>query len=85
MELHRAIKSGGINELVEKGGRGSTKSSFISLEVILLLLKHPDCPAVIMRKVGNTLRSSVYAQLQAGTAGEPQTIPTSPLSSARMV
>jgi PBSX family phage terminase large subunit len=48
---------------VEKGGRGSTKSSFISIEVILLLLKHPDCHAVVMRKVANTLRSSVYAQI----------------------
>lgn len=64
VESHRAVKAGGINELVEKGGRGSTKSSFISLELILLLLKHPDCHAVVMRKVGNTLRSSVYAQLQ---------------------
>lgn len=62
-EPHRAVKGGLINELVAQGGRGSTKSSFISVEVILLLLKHPDCHAVVMRKVGNTLRSSVYAQI----------------------
>ena len=62
-ESHHAVKSGSINELVEKGGRGSAKSSFISVEVILELLKHPDCHAVVMRKVGNTLRSSVYAQI----------------------
>ncbi|NLU24137.1 MAG: hypothetical protein GXW99_05355 [Clostridiales bacterium] len=46
---HRAIKNGAINDLVEKGGRGGTKSSFISVEIILLLLKHPDCHAVVMR------------------------------------
>lgn len=62
-ESHRAVKSGAINELVEKGGRGGAKSSFISIEVILLLLTHPECHAVVMRKVGNTLRSSVYAQI----------------------
>lgn len=62
-ESHQAVRSGGINELVEEGGRGSCKSSFLSLELILLLLKHPDCHAVVLRKVGNTLRSSVYAQI----------------------
>lgn len=62
-ESHRALKSGTITELVEKGGRGSCKSSFLSVELVLLLLKHPDCHAVVLRKVGNTLRSSVYAQI----------------------
>lgn len=62
-ESHRAVKSGAINELVEKGGRGGAKSSYISIEIILLMLQHPSCHAVVMRKVGNTLRSSVYAQI----------------------
>lgn len=61
---HKSIKSGSINELVEKGGRGGAKSSFISIEVILLLLRNPECHAVVMRKVANTLRSSVYAQIR---------------------
>ena len=60
---HRAVKLHEIAELVEKGGRGSAKSSFVSVEVILELLKHPECHAVVMRKVGNTLRTSVYAQI----------------------
>ena len=62
-DSHKAIKSGEINELVEKGGRGGAKSSFISVEVVLLMLKNPECHAVVMRKVGNTLRASVYAQI----------------------
>lgn len=63
VESHKAVKSGGITELVEKGGRGSTKSSFVSVEVLLCMLKHPECHAVVLRKVGNTLRTSVYAQI----------------------
>lgn len=64
VDAHKAIKAGEIDELVAKGGRGSAKSSFASIEVVLLLLKHPECHAVILRKVGNTLRASVYAQMQ---------------------
>ncbi len=62
-DSHRSVKVGDVNELVEKGGRGSAKSSYISVEVVLELLRHPECHAVVMRKVANTLRSSVYAQI----------------------
>lgn len=62
-DSHRAVKSGEINELVEKGGRGSCKSSYLSVELVLQLLQHPDCHGVVLRKVGNTLRASVYAQV----------------------
>lgn len=63
VESHRAVKSGEINELVEKGGRGGAKSSFISIEILLLLLKHPMIHACVFRRVGNTLRTTVYAQI----------------------
>lgn len=63
VESHRAIKSGKINEDVEKGGRGGAKSSFISVEIILLMLKNPQIHAAVFRKVGNTLRATVYAQI----------------------
>ena len=59
---HRAIKNG-CTELLEAGGRGSGKSSFLSIELILQLLKNPLCHAVVLRKVAATLRTSVYAQL----------------------
>ncbi|WP_455577330.1 PBSX family phage terminase large subunit [Anaerosinus sp.] len=49
-----------------KGGRGSTKSSFISTQIPLLLINNPMCHAVVLRKVGNTLRNSVYNQIQWG-------------------
>lgn len=62
-ESHKMLKDGKINELIEKGGRGSAKSSYISIEIVLQLLRHPDCHVVVLRRVGNTLRTSVYAQI----------------------
>ena len=44
------------------GGRGSLKSSAVSLLVPLLMYQHPECHALVLRKVGNTIRDSVYAQ-----------------------
>lgn len=44
------------------GGRGSLKSSTVSLLVPLLLVQHPETHALVLRKVGNTLRDSVFAQ-----------------------
>lgn len=61
-DVHRNIKAGKVTELVAKGGRGSCKSSYISLELVLLLLQTKNCHAAVFRKVGNTLRTSVYAQ-----------------------
>ena len=48
------------------GGRGSTKSSFASLCLPLLLLQNSACHAVVLRKVANTLRNSVYNQVEWG-------------------
>ena len=45
------------------GGRGSGKSSKISLDIPLLIVQNPDCNALILRKVGVTLRDSVYSQI----------------------
>lgn len=48
------------------GGRGSTKSSFVGMEIPLLMLQHPECHAVVLRKVGGTIKNSVYPQIQWG-------------------
>nr|DAE63231.1 MAG TPA: terminase large subunit [Caudoviricetes sp.] len=63
-DVHRAVKSGSYNQFVLAGGRGSLKSSYVSAEVILQLLQHPGIHAVVLRKVANTLRKSVFAQYQ---------------------
>lgn len=62
-EPHRAVKTGKAQEVLCKGGRGSAKSSYLSVELVLQLLRHPDCHAVALRKVAGTLRTSVYSQV----------------------
>ena len=44
------------------GGRGSLKSSTVSVLVPLLLINNPGAHALVLRKVANTIRDSVYAQ-----------------------
>lgn len=63
-KVHQDAKRHGHTYYVLGGGRGSTKSSYVSLEIPLLLIQHPECNAVILRKVGNTLRNSVYQQME---------------------
>ena len=45
------------------GGRGSTKSSFVSLAIIILILTNPKIHALIFRKVGNTIKNSIWGQM----------------------
>lgn len=51
-------------EYVLPGGRGSTKSSFVGLEIVNLIKKNPEMHALACRKVENTLRDSVYNQIK---------------------
>lgn len=46
-----------------KGGRGSTKSSAMSLIIVRGLMEDSRANAIIYRKVAATLRESVYAQI----------------------
>lgn len=62
-DLHYDIKQGLHTHYKLKGGRGSTKSSFISVEIIKGMMEDSDANAVCYRKVGNTLQESVYEQL----------------------
>lgn len=50
-------------EYILKGGRGSCKSSFVSCEILKILREDERGNGLILRKVGNTLRDSVYAQM----------------------
>jgi len=64
VDLNRAVDNepDGM-EFELRGGRGSTKSSYISLKIIELLTNHPNMHAVCVRRVSNTLKDSVYAQI----------------------
>jgi len=62
--VYRYIKAHRYTKFVEKGGRGSLKSSFCSLALIDQLINNPDFHALALRQVQNTLRDSVYAQIE---------------------
>lgn len=61
--FHKAVKDGLHSSYWLKGGRGSTKSSAISVEIILGIEKDTNANAVVLRKVAETLRESVYEQM----------------------
>lgn len=61
--LHRDIREGGHTHYWLKGGRGSGKSSFLSIEIILGLVEDEDANAVVLRKVAANLRDSVFEQM----------------------
>ncbi len=58
------IRRGGHTEYVIYGGRGSAKSTFVSLMVLDILLAKPMLHAVLCRRVKETLRDSVFAQMK---------------------
>lgn len=62
--IHNDIKNNNHTHYWLKGGRGSTKSSFISIEIILGMMKDKNANCVALRKVGFNLKDSVYEQLK---------------------
>lgn len=59
----RVLFSHCLNKVL-KGGRGSTKSSVISLQLVMDFLQDPQANVLIMRKVANTIELSVYEQIK---------------------
>lgn len=45
------------------GGRGSTKSSFIAICIVLLITIFPKANAVCFRKIANTIQTSIFPQI----------------------
>lgn len=62
-DIHRDIREGRHTHYWLKGGRGSGKSSFLSLEILLGLIADRDANAVVLRKVAANLRDSVFEQM----------------------
>ncbi len=62
-DLHKDIKQDKHTHYWLKGGRGSTKSSFVSEELITGIMRNFEANAVVIRKVGLYLKDSVYEQL----------------------
>lgn len=65
-EIHRDIKEYLHTHYWEKGGRGSTKSSFVAIEIPYGMLKDPKANAICFRKYAVSLERSVYNQLKWG-------------------
>ena len=49
---------------IYKGGRGSTKTSMISLKIVYNCLNESNCSVVVLRKHQNQLRKSVYKEIK---------------------
>ncbi|MDD2401683.1 MAG: PBSX family phage terminase large subunit [Clostridia bacterium] len=63
-DLHKEIKTEVNNEYWLKGGRGSTKSTFISIEILLGLIQDKDANAIVFRRYQNELRDTVFGQFE---------------------
>ena len=67
-EAHKDIKQGLHTHYWFKGGRGSTKSSFISIEIVLGMMRDAQegimSNALILRRVKDTLSESVRDQIK---------------------
>ncbi len=61
--LFYSVLNNDYTEFVLPGGRGSCKSSFVSEMILLIQGLNPDVSALVVRKVADTLRDSVFSQL----------------------
>lgn len=62
-KLFHQVRNHAATHYKEKGGRGSTKSSFISIMIILGIMENPGTNAMALRKVARYLEESVFEQL----------------------
>ena len=75
VDLYRDIKERKHDDYWLEGGRGSIKSSFWSQIVPEELENNSNWCAICIRKVANTLKDSVYSQLEWGMDNLSETFP----------
>ncbi len=75
VDLYRDIEERKHYEYWLEGGRGSIKSSFWSELVAEILENNENMCALLIRKVGNTLKDSVFSQMQWGIDKLSETYP----------
>lgn len=63
LPIHEDIQTGKHTIFHLPGGRGSAKSSFVSLEIVDGIMKDPAANGIVFRKYANTLRESVFSQV----------------------
>ena len=63
LDLHRDVKDGAHVIYNLPGGRGSCKSSFVSLEIVDGIMSDPEANGIVFRRYAATMRESTYAQI----------------------
>lgn len=63
LQLHDDVKSGMHTTFHLPGGRGSAKSSFVSLEIVDGMMDDPTANAIVFRRTAATMRESVFSQI----------------------
>lgn len=63
-DLHWDVVEGLHTHYWLNGGRGSTKSTFTGSEIVLGMMQDPKANAVCLRQVKDTLKDSVYEQIE---------------------
>lgn len=62
--MHHDIENRKYREYILPGGRGSGKSTMVALEIIKILETNRNYHALICRNVFNTIKDSVYTQIE---------------------
>lgn len=65
-KLHNSVKKYEFDDYWLKGGRGSTKSSFITIQILLGIMADENANCLALRKVSDTIRSSIHANFLWG-------------------
>lgn len=65
-DVHKCVRQHSYTHYILGGGRGSAKSSFVSIEIPLLIAINKDYNAAVFRKVARTMRNTVYEQYAWG-------------------
>ena len=63
LPIHKEVQGGTHTIFHLPGGRGSAKSSFVSLEIVEGIMNDPQANGIVFRRYANTLRESVYSQI----------------------
>lgn len=59
----KVLYSNALNKVLN-GGRGSTKSTVISLQLVMDFLSDPQANVLVLRKVAKDIELSVYEQIK---------------------
>lgn len=63
LPTHKEVQDGTHTIFHLPGGRGSAKSSFVSLEIVDGIMNDPTANGIVFRRYANTLRESVFSQI----------------------